>query len=51
MAAAIEFAEFADLPRRWLVGWSFGTDLVLMHGCDPSVEGAILLSPPLRFSA
>ncbi|HET9759065.1 MAG TPA: alpha/beta hydrolase, partial [Nocardioidaceae bacterium] len=25
-------------------------DLALMHGCDPLVEGAILLSPPLRFS-
>jgi uncharacterized protein len=21
-----------------------------MHGCDPAVEGAILLSPPLRYS-
>ena len=21
-----------------------------MHGCDPSIVGAILLSPPLRFS-
>jgi alpha/beta superfamily hydrolase len=50
VAAAIEYAEFAELPRRWLLGWSFGTDLALMHGCDPSVEGAILLSPPLRFS-
>lgn len=50
VAAAIEFAEFHELPHRWLVGWSFGTDLALMHGCDPSVEGAILLSPPLRFS-
>ncbi len=48
VAAAIEFAEFHDLPRRWLLGWSFGTDLALMHGCDPSVEGAVLLSPPLR---
>lgn len=46
--AAIEFAEFADLPRRWLVGWSFGTELALMHGADPAVEGAILLSPPLH---
>ena len=46
--AAIEYAEFADLPRRWLVGWSFGTELALMHGADPSVEGAILLSPPLH---
>ena len=50
VAAAIEFAEFHDLPHRWLLGWSFGTDLALMHGRDPAVEGAILLSPPLRFS-
>jgi uncharacterized protein len=48
VAAAIEYAEFARLPRIWLLGWSFGTDLVLRHGCDPSVAGAILLSPPLR---
>lgn len=53
VAAAIEFAEFHDAPEltnRWLVGWSFGTDLTLMHGLDPSIEGAILLSPPLRWS-
>ncbi|MGP7959971.1 alpha/beta hydrolase [Sanguibacter sp. A247] len=48
VAAAIEFAEFRDLPRPWLVGWSFGTELVLKHGADPSIEGAILLSPPLH---
>ena len=53
VAAAIEYAEFHDapaLPNRWLLGWSFGTDLALMHGLDPSVTGAILLSPPLRYS-
>ncbi len=50
VAAAIEFAEFADLRKIWLVGWSFGTDLTLMHGLDPAISGAILLSPPLRFS-
>lgn len=50
VAAAIEYAEFSDLPHPWLLGWSFGTDLALMHGCDPHVEGAVLLSPPLRFS-
>jgi alpha/beta superfamily hydrolase len=50
VAAAIEYAEFHDLPNIWLVGWSFGTDLTLMHGLDPAVAGAILLSPPLRFS-
>lgn len=48
VASAIELAEFRDLPRRWLVGWSFGTELVLKHGADPSIEGAILLSPPLH---
>jgi alpha/beta superfamily hydrolase len=50
VAAAIEYAEFHDLPEIWIVGWSFGTDLTLMHGNDPAVKGAILLSPPLRFS-
>lgn len=50
VAAAIELAEFAGLPHLWLLGWSFGSDLVLMHGCDPAVEGAVLLSPPLRYS-
>jgi alpha/beta superfamily hydrolase len=46
--AALEFAEFHDLPNVWLVGWSFGTDLALMYGLDPLLKGAILLSPPLR---
>lgn len=53
VAAAIEFAEFHENPElvnRWAVGWSFGTDLTLVHACDPAVEGAILLSPPLRWS-
>lgn len=48
VAAALEYAEFHDLPHVWIVGWSFGTDLALMHGHDPLVQGAILLSPPLR---
>jgi alpha/beta superfamily hydrolase len=50
VAAAVEHAEFAELPHIWLVGWSFGTDLTLMYGLEPSVEGAVLLSPPLRYS-
>jgi alpha/beta superfamily hydrolase len=50
VAAAIEYAEFHDCPEIWVVGWSFGTDLTLMHANDPAVRGAILLSPPLRFS-
>jgi alpha/beta superfamily hydrolase len=48
--AAIEYAEFHDLPNIWLVGWSFGTDLALKYGLDPMVRGAILLSPPLKYS-
>jgi alpha/beta superfamily hydrolase len=53
VAAAIEFARVAhdpELVNRWLLGWSFGTDLALMYGNDPAVQGAILLSPPLKFS-
>ncbi|MFN2536913.1 MAG: alpha/beta hydrolase [Mycobacteriales bacterium] len=50
VAAALDLVESLDLPSIWLVGWSFGTDLTLMYGADPGVVGAILLSPPLRFS-
>jgi alpha/beta superfamily hydrolase len=46
--AALDFTR--DLPNVWLVGWSFGTDLALMHGCAPQVRGAVLISPPLRWS-
>jgi alpha/beta superfamily hydrolase len=50
VAAAIEYAEFAELPAVWIVGWSFGTDLALRYGAEPGVAGLILLSPPLRFA-
>ena len=50
--AAVRFAVGRGLPNRWLVGWSFGTELALMYGAvEPvasEVEGAILLSPPLH---
>jgi alpha/beta superfamily hydrolase len=48
VAAAISYAVAAGLPRRWLLGWSFGTDLALKWGNVPEVEGAILLSPALH---
>jgi len=51
VAAALDLVEYEDLPPPWLVGWSFGTDLALRYGCDPSVQGAVLISPPLRFSS
>jgi alpha/beta superfamily hydrolase len=48
VAAAIGYCVAAGLPRRWLLGWSFGTELALRWGNDPAVEGAILLSPALH---
>ena len=48
VAAALELVEYSDLPHPWLVGWSFGTDLALRYGLDPAVDGAILISPPLK---
>ena len=48
VAAAVEYCTAAGLPRLWLVGWSFGTELALRFGDVPAVEGAILISPPLR---
>ncbi len=46
--AAVDFAVARGLPHRWLLGWSFGTELALMYGAALDIEGAILLSPPLH---
>jgi alpha/beta superfamily hydrolase len=48
--AAMAEVDVRGLPEPWLLGWSFGTDLALRWGCLPSVRGAVLLSPALRFS-
>ncbi|MFL6241326.1 MAG: alpha/beta hydrolase [Actinomycetes bacterium] len=48
VAAALDYADYHELPRPWLVGWSFGTDLALRYGLDPAVVGLILISPPLK---
>ncbi len=48
LAAAVEYCQAAGLPGLWLLGWSFGTEVALLWGNLPGVEGAILLSPPLR---
>ncbi|MBV9292464.1 MAG: alpha/beta fold hydrolase [Frankiales bacterium] len=48
VAAALDRVEYDDLPAPWLVGWSFGTDLALRYGCDPTVVGAVLIAPPLK---
>ena len=48
LAAAMAFVAERGLPHPWLVGWSFGTEVLLKHGRDHTIDGAILLSPPLH---
>ena len=48
VAAAMDLVRERGLPRPWLVGWSFGTELALKYGRDHPIEGAVLLSPPLH---
>ncbi len=48
--AAIDCVVARGLPAPWLVGWSFGTDVILKHPELDPVAGIVLLSPPLRFS-
>lgn len=52
VVAASRFAVDRGLPNRWLMGWSFGTELALRYGAlspiSEQTEGAILLSPPLH---
>ncbi len=52
LEAAVRFALERGLPDLWLVGWSFGTELVLKYGSSEevasAVKGAVLLSPPLH---
>jgi hypothetical protein len=49
LAAALDLVEAEDLPAPWVLGWSFGTEVTLRWAHeDPSVLGAVLLSPPLH---
>jgi alpha/beta superfamily hydrolase len=48
LAAAMDFVTQRDLPHPWLVGWSFGTEVTLKYGLKFPIDGAILLSPPLK---
>ncbi len=48
VAAAMDFVRERGLPRPWLLGWSFGTELALKYGRKHDIEGIILLSPPLH---
>jgi alpha/beta superfamily hydrolase len=50
MLAALEFVESRSFPKPWLIGWSFGTEVILKHAraCAERISGVILLSPPLH---
>src|SRR5260370_15058132 len=41
VAAAISYAADAGLPARWLLGWSFGTELALKWGLDGEDAGPV----------
>ncbi len=51
VAAAVAWCAAAGLPRLWLLGWSFGTELALKWGAGLPEEGAILQSPPQKRAA
>jgi alpha/beta superfamily hydrolase len=49
LEAAVRFARERGLPRPWIVGWSFGTEVTIKYGlAHDEVEGVVLLSPPLK---
>ncbi|MGI9197658.1 MAG: alpha/beta hydrolase [Candidatus Nanopelagicales bacterium] len=51
LAAAVAWVREQGLPDPWLLGWSFGSDVVLRHGPGLDPAGIIALSPPLRFTS
>jgi len=50
LEAAIDFAAAQQLPKVWLVGWSFGTEVILKHALTRQgrFDGVFLLAPPLH---
>lgn len=50
LEAVLEEAERLGLENPWLIGWSFGTEVILKHAPPHSdrFAGVILLSPPLH---
>lgn len=48
LSAAMDLVARLSLPETWLLGWSFGTEVVLKWGLEHPIAGAILLSPPLH---
>ncbi len=50
LAAALAEVVAQGFPDPWAVGWSFGTDVIVRWGNVDPVAGAVLLSPPGRWS-
>lgn len=50
LRAALDEVVRNGMPDPWTVGWSFGTDVILRWGNTDPVAGAVLLSPPGRWS-
>jgi hypothetical protein len=50
LRAALAEAVQHSISDPWAVGWSFGTDVILRWGNVDPVAGAVLLSPPGRWS-
>jgi uncharacterized protein len=52
LRAAVAEVRGRGLPKPWLVGWSFGTEVILKHAIEhverDEIAGIVLLSPPLR---
>ncbi|MFJ3381092.1 alpha/beta hydrolase [Curtobacterium sp. NPDC090217] len=52
LRAAVADVAARGLPTPWLVGWSFGTEVILKHALEHvdagTVAGVVLLSPPLH---
>ncbi|ROS71967.1 hypothetical protein EDF24_3612 [Curtobacterium sp. PhB130] len=52
LRAAVTDVVDRGLPTPWLVGWSFGTEVILKHALEHvdagAVAGIVLLSPPLH---
>ncbi|MGB7980673.1 MAG: hypothetical protein WCF36_07750 [Candidatus Nanopelagicales bacterium] len=50
LAAAVTEVGRQGFSDPWAVGWSFGTDVIVRWGNVDPVAGAVLLSPPGRWS-
>ena len=50
LVAALDFVKAQGLPAPWLIGWSFGTEVILKHAraLVDRISGVLLLSPPLH---